>query len=146
MRRVLSFLAILFVGFVVESPALAIMTPSVVPLPITFTPGEYRFTEQGRMAVEDLRQIVIEQGVKVIKLVGHTDSRGDRESNIRLSRERAEAVRDYLLAHGVTARIEVEGKGPDEPFDVSVLGRPVTQEEEWALDNRVEWVRDPETK
>ena len=51
------------------------------------------------------------------------------------------AARDYLLSRGVKARILVDGKGPDEPFDISLLGRPVTQEEAWALDRRVEWIR-----
>jgi hypothetical protein len=41
----------------------------------------------------------------------------------------------------VSARIDVDGKGPDSPFDVSLLGRSVAKEEEWALDRRVEWVR-----
>jgi hypothetical protein len=41
----------------------------------------------------------------------------------------------------VKASIVVDGKGPDDPFDVSLLGRPVSQDEAWALDRRVEWVR-----
>jgi OOP family OmpA-OmpF porin len=45
-----------------------------------------------------------------IEVEGHTDSRGESDFNQKLSQERAEAVRDYLLAHNrlrpenVTAR------------------------------------------
>jgi OmpA-OmpF porin, OOP family len=112
-----------------------------VPLPVNFYFGQARFTPAGNKAVEELAEAVKEQKVDTLTLVGHTDPRGDHQYNIELSKRRAAAARDYLLAHGVKARIIVDGKGPDEPFDVSLLGRPVTKEEAWALDRRVEWVR-----
>jgi outer membrane protein OmpA-like peptidoglycan-associated protein len=112
-----------------------------VPLPVNFYFGQARFTPAGDKAVEELAEAVKEQKVDTLTLVGHTDPRGDHQYNIELSKRRAAAARDYLLAHGVKARIIVDGKGPDEPFDVSLLGRPVTKEEAWALDRRVEWVR-----
>ena len=47
---------------------------------------------------------------------GHTDPRGSLESNMVLSRRRAEAVVKYLAARGVeTARITAEGYGPTKP-------------------------------
>jgi outer membrane protein OmpA-like peptidoglycan-associated protein len=112
-----------------------------VPLPINFYFNEARFTPVGENAVAELLEAIKQQNVEAISLVGHTDPRGARKYNVDLSKRRAAAVRDYLLSHGVTARIEVDGKGPDDPFDVSLLGRPLTKEEEWALDRRVEWVR-----
>jgi OmpA-OmpF porin, OOP family len=112
-----------------------------VPLPVNFYFGQARFTPAGEKAVEELAEAVKEQKVNTLTLVGHTDPRGDHQYNVELSKRRAAAARDYLLAHGVKARIIVDGKGPDEPFDVSLLGRPVTKEEAWALDRRVEWVR-----
>jgi outer membrane protein OmpA-like peptidoglycan-associated protein len=112
-----------------------------VPLPISFFFGETRFTPVGEEAMEELLEAVKEQKVESMILVGHTDPRGNHNYNIELSRRRATAVRDYLVSHGVSARIDVNGKGPDNPFDVSLLGRPVTKQEEWALDRRVEWVR-----
>lgn len=45
-------------------------------------------------------------------VVGHTDAVGTREFNQRLSQQRAEAVRDYLVEHGVPAeRLRAVGKG-----------------------------------
>jgi len=47
---------------------------------------------------------------------GHTDSRGTPGVNQELSRNRANAVRDYLIERGVPAeRITAEGHGPDVP-------------------------------
>jgi outer membrane protein OmpA-like peptidoglycan-associated protein len=112
-----------------------------VPLPINFFVDETRFTPVGEEAIEELVEAVKQQKVDGMILVGHTDPRGNHNYNVELSKRRAAAVRDYLLSHGVSAHIDVEGKGPDGPFDVSLLGRPVTKEEEWALDRRVEWVR-----
>jgi outer membrane protein OmpA-like peptidoglycan-associated protein len=112
-----------------------------VPLPINFFYDETRFTPVGEQAMEELLEAVKQQNIETMKLVGHTDPRGNRNYNVELSKRRAAAVRDYLLSHGVSARIDVDGKGPDSPFDVSLLGRSVAKEEEWALDRRVEWVR-----
>jgi outer membrane protein OmpA-like peptidoglycan-associated protein len=112
-----------------------------VPLPINFFYDETRFTPVGEEAMKELLEAVKEQNIETMTLVGHTDPRGGRSYNVDLSKRRAAAVRDYLLSHGVSAHIEIDGKGPDSPFDISLLGRPVTKEEEWALDRRVEWVR-----
>ena len=52
------------------------------------------------------------------QIVGHTDSAGDREHNMDLSRRRAEAVRNYLIGRGIDAtRLESKGFGPDAPLE-----------------------------
>jgi OOP family OmpA-OmpF porin len=51
-----------------------------------------------------------------IKLIGHTDSTGPADYNMKLSERRAKAVMDYLVSNGVAAsRIMTEGKGEDMP-------------------------------
>lgn len=50
-----------------------------------------------------------------VRLVGHTDPRGPQAYNVRLARERAQAVADYLMKQGVPAvRLELEGAGGSE--------------------------------
>jgi outer membrane protein OmpA-like peptidoglycan-associated protein len=55
--------------------------------------------------------------IKKIRVEGHTDETGQREQNIRLSKLRANAVRQYLIAKGVNPdRLNAEGYGPDRPI------------------------------
>jgi outer membrane protein OmpA-like peptidoglycan-associated protein len=52
-----------------------------------------------------------------ITIVGHTDSSGSAAANNTLSRERAQSVRDYLIARGVgITRLQTEGRGATEPL------------------------------
>lgn len=52
-----------------------------------------------------------------LKLAGHTDNTGGRELNLRLSKDRAESVKAYLVSQGANAsRIEATGYGPDQPI------------------------------
>lgn len=49
-------------------------------------------------------------------VIGHTDISGPRELNMRLSRQRAEFVKSYLVQNGIdTDKITSSYKGPDEP-------------------------------
>ncbi|WP_070965778.1 OmpA family protein [Vibrio sonorensis] len=52
-----------------------------------------------------------------VHLVGHTDSVGSAASNMRLSVDRANAVRSYLMSQGVSQnRIMTSGKGETQPI------------------------------
>lgn len=52
-----------------------------------------------------------------VEIIGHTDSKGDHDYNIDLSRRRADAVRAYLTDRGVAAdRLRTRGAGPNEPI------------------------------
>ena len=51
-----------------------------------------------------------------LRIAGHTDNVGDPARNQALSEDRAEAVRDYLVSHGVDAgRVEAVGLGDTQP-------------------------------
>ncbi|HET9955924.1 MAG TPA: OmpA family protein [Polyangiaceae bacterium] len=52
-----------------------------------------------------------------VQVTGHTDSDGDRQTNVELSKRRADAVKSYFAGKGVDpTRIETRGAGPDEPI------------------------------
>lgn len=52
-----------------------------------------------------------------IQVIGHTDDRGDHDSNVELSQQRADAVRAYIIDKGIAQeRITSIGMGPDEPL------------------------------
>jgi outer membrane protein OmpA-like peptidoglycan-associated protein len=51
-----------------------------------------------------------------IELAGHTDSDGSVDDNLRLSQDRAAAVKTYLIGKGIAAgRIEAVGHGESKP-------------------------------
>ena len=73
--------------------------------------------------------------IELIEVQGHTDERGDDAYNLDLSRRRAAAVVEYLVAHGVAAnRLTSRGYGETQPVD-----RRHT-EAAWALNRRVAFV------
>jgi len=54
--------------------------------------------------------------IKGVRIEGHTDSRGKRKRNLKLSQARAEAVRNFLIRAGVApGRLFAQGYGPDKP-------------------------------
>lgn len=52
-----------------------------------------------------------------VRIVGHTDSRGDPAANDNLSVDRAASVRDWLVMRGIPApRFSVSGRGARDPL------------------------------
>lgn len=67
--------------------------------------------------LDTLAQLLIDNPTYKLKISGHTDNQGKLEYNMRLSKERAEAVRNYLVSRGVSAdRFIVEYFGPLRPI------------------------------
>jgi outer membrane protein OmpA-like peptidoglycan-associated protein len=61
-----------------------------------------------------------------IIVAGYTDSQGGQAYNMELSQHRAEAVRSFLVSHGVASdRISAQGFGPSQPVadNASAEGR-----------------------
>lgn len=83
--------------------------------------------------LERLYNLMTNNPTLKIKLGGHTDNRGYRLANMRLSHERADAVKDYLVNKGIDdKRIKTEGYGPSQPV------APNDTEENRARNRRVE--------
>ncbi|WP_017258472.1 DUF6089 family protein [Pedobacter arcticus] len=73
-----------------------------------------------------------------LKLAGHTDSQGSDAYNMKLSKERAESVKAYLVSKGVNAsRIEATGYGESQPIDTNATakGRQNNRRVEFTLFN-----------
>jgi outer membrane protein OmpA-like peptidoglycan-associated protein len=73
-----------------------------------------------------------------VEVGGHTDNRGTRAANLRLSQARAFAVRQYLIEKGVAAsRITAQGYGPDKPVadNTTATGRAANRRVELSRTN-----------
>jgi peptidoglycan-associated lipoprotein len=54
----------------------------------------------------------------MVRIEGNADERGTREYNIALGARRANAIRDYLVGHGISAsRIATISYGKEQPID-----------------------------
>jgi outer membrane protein OmpA-like peptidoglycan-associated protein len=83
---------------------------------LRFEENGTKLTAESAMMVEDIRQEILKRAVPEVTVIGHTDRVGSEEDNLRLSRARAEAIRDILIAGGVPAQIiQAIGLGELEP-------------------------------
>ncbi len=72
----------------------------------------------------------------IVEIHGHTDNKGSRSLNMRLSRQRAESVKAWLINKGVdAARLGSKGFGPDKPAATNAT------EEGRQINRRIEFVR-----
>ena len=67
--------------------------------------------------IRQIYQVLQQDGGMNLKIVGHTDSDGSNDANLKLSKSRADAVKDALVnVYGVgEGRLSTEGKGAMEP-------------------------------
>ncbi len=81
-------------------------------------------------------------GVYRMEIEGHTDSVGSEESNLTLSRGRAEAVRGYLVQNGVKAELMLaaQGFGESKPVadNATAAGRQVNRRVEIIIADQLE--------
>jgi OOP family OmpA-OmpF porin len=83
---------------------------------IAFESNSAVLTSKGRAVVDKLVPALKRAPEAIIEIGGHTDSYGDPEYNLQLSRTRAEAVRQYLVEHQVPNRLTAVGYGSTRPL------------------------------
>jgi OOP family OmpA-OmpF porin len=74
-------------------------------------------SEAGRAELDALaRRVLATPTIDAVHVIGHSDRIGKDASNVELSRKRAAAVRDHLVAAGVPAdKVTAVGRGSVEP-------------------------------
>lgn len=84
---------------------------------IQFDTGKATIRPSSRTTLDQATAVLREHPSLRVAISGHTDTDGSRDLNMRLSAERAESVKAYLVIKGIDAdRIETRGAGPDEPI------------------------------
>jgi OmpA-OmpF porin, OOP family len=83
---------------------------------IEFEPKSATMTTKGQMVLDQIIILLRRSPDTPIEIAGHTDSTGEAEYNMQLSRRRAEAVKQYLTNHGLTNRFTTIGYGSTRPL------------------------------
>lgn len=84
---------------------------------VEFKTGSSTLTPSGIEILDEMAATIKKIGTANVQIIGHTDDSGDRQANILLSLERANAVRNYLIKKGISASsLTATGAGPDRPI------------------------------
>ncbi|MEO6259041.1 MAG: OmpA family protein [Thermoanaerobaculia bacterium] len=82
--------------------------------------------DSGKSSIQTSSAVCLNEMVKLLKkntawkmqVEGHTDNVGGKEANAKLSQARAEAVRSWLISHGIPGdRLIAKGFGDTKPID-----------------------------
>lgn len=102
-----------------EGPAKIVIEESKITIleTIRFEPNSAKIDPDSNSILDQIALTFRKhQEIQRIEIGGHTDSTGPRGLNMRLSRERARSVRQYLLSRGIPpGRLSARGYGPDSP-------------------------------
>jgi outer membrane protein OmpA-like peptidoglycan-associated protein len=91
---------------------------------LIFAQGKSEITGESYRELDDLTLLLKENPTMVIQLEGHTDFRGSKTENMKLSEDRVDAVKTYLLRKGIEReRILTRAFGGTQP-----LSREATEE------------------
>lgn len=104
---------------------------------ILFDSGSANIKPQSMGIIRQIAQVLQQETSMNLKIVGHTDSDGADDSNLKLSKARADAVKTTLSSiYDIDAkRLSTEGKGESEPL----VDNASPQEK--ALNRRVEFIK-----
>ncbi len=97
--------------------------PPVAPAPrfvlsgVQFETGSAKLTADSHARLDTIVEYLTHKPSAAIEISGHTDNVGGDKKNKRLSQQRADAVRAYLIAKGIDgSRITAVGYGDERPI------------------------------
>jgi outer membrane protein OmpA-like peptidoglycan-associated protein len=84
---------------------------------LIFQLGKAKVSPDSYEELDIIVRMMKENKTMVIQLEGHTDYQGDPKDNMTLSKERVDAVKDYIVSKGVAkARIKTKAFGGTSPL------------------------------
>ncbi len=84
---------------------------------VLFAVGKAEVAPGGQRSIDQLAQFLKTYPRRRVLIEGHTDNTGNDDFNVKLSQQRADAVRSLLVARGVAPeRIATRGHGPKYPI------------------------------
>lgn len=127
-------------------------SPPITAVPLLSSENEVRLTldsvlfetnkatllPEGQRKVEEFAGIIQQYGSRPIIIEGHTDNRGDKKYNQRLSERRAQTVREVLIAKGISSdKLIAKGFGESNPVatNATKAGRQQNRRVEIVISN-----------
>jgi outer membrane protein OmpA-like peptidoglycan-associated protein len=90
--------------------------PQPVHFILYFKSNSVELLPESEILLSDIITAIGQHAARHVSVVGHTDTLGDKTYNLQLSRQRAEAVKNRLVAGGVAEEIlEVTSHGEENP-------------------------------
>jgi OOP family OmpA-OmpF porin len=87
-----------------------------ITLKVSFELGKANLLPESFSELNKLSQYLFRHQNFVIKINGHSDNSGSKSKNQKLSEQRAQAVFEYLIMHGVQNKMYYQGYGSSLPI------------------------------
>jgi outer membrane protein OmpA-like peptidoglycan-associated protein/tetratricopeptide (TPR) repeat protein len=103
---------------------------------IYFETGKAVLTQESNLELDKLVKFLLENTEFKIEISGHTDNVGGAAYNTTLSANRAQAVVDYFVAHGIAReQLVAKGYGPTQPIspNTTAAGRKLNRRVEFKI-------------
>ncbi len=113
-----------------------VVEQTLVMRDITFEFNSARLTANAQRLMENVVAFLRNDPTARIAISGHTDNKGSDAYNLKLSRSRANEVRDYLVGYGIEAsRLQAAGYGESRPVasNDSESGRELNRRVEFKI-------------
>ncbi len=111
-------------------------TGKIVTYGVKFDTNKADIRPESAGTLNSIAKLMQEQPTLKFSVDGHTDSDGDDASNLKLSQQRAESVKAYLISQGISAdRLKAKGLGESMPITKAATA------EAKANNRRVEFVK-----
>lgn len=97
---------------------------------VSFLPYSADLTEDSKTVLDKVAESLKRHPELQVEVAGYTDISGSRTSNIKLSQQRADSVRDYLITQGIAAEmLSAKGYGPEAPIadNATAEGRAINR-------------------
>ncbi|MBI34366.1 MAG: hypothetical protein CMP67_03280 [Flavobacteriales bacterium] len=112
---------------------------SIVLNNVFFEFESYDLTRDSRTELNKLFNLLSNNPSIKVEIQGHTDSKGKKSFNKKLSQKRAESVKNYLVKKGINPeRVKAVGYGEDQPIAKNTNADGSDNEEGRALNRRIE--------
>lgn len=93
---------------------------SYTPYGVNFKRAKAEIAVESEIILDDVVQWLADNPTIRVEIRGHTDAEGSEESNMVLSQQRADAVKEYLILQGIDPnRLSTKGYGESWPVDTN---------------------------